>query len=149
MSVDGITGPQKVDGIHLSSADCDRWEAMIKKYGSHGVANKMVRTKAWRAYEQKYSFDYTQTWDDTVGSDEQLASIPTGGPDIVELADIRMRRDRLVDSLSVKQRAIWDLYEEGKTPAEIKDILGYNTTEAIRWQKHKIKQKWIMVRNEQ
>lgn len=147
MKVDGITGPKRVDGVHLSSKDCDRWEAMIRKYGTYGVAKKMVRTKGWRAYEQKYSFDHAQTWDDT--SDEALANLQDAGPDIVELADIRFRRDRLVDSLSAKQKAIWELYEQGKNPAEIKDILGYNTTEAIRWQKHKIKQKWVMVRDEQ
>lgn len=147
MKVDGISGPQRVDGIHLSSKDCDRWEAMMRKHGTYGVAKKMVRTKAWRAYEQKYSFDHAQTWADT--NDEALANLQDVGPDIVELADIRIRRDRLVDSLSAKQKAIWELYEQGKNPAEIKDILGYNTTEAVRWQKHKIKQKWVMVRDEQ
>lgn len=120
---------------------------MMRKYGTYGVAKKMVRTKAWRAYAQKYSFDYAQIWEDT--DDRALDTIQDDGPDMVELADIRIKRQRLVDSLSAKQKAIWDLYEQGKTPAEIKDILGYNTTEAIRWQKHKIKQIWIMVRDEQ
>lgn len=147
MSVDGIIGPRKVDGVHLSSEDCDRWEAMIKKYGMHGVAKKMMKLPSYRAYEQRYSFDYSQTWDDT--SDEGLANIPSPGPDLVELVDIRIKRQKLIDSLSERQKAIWDLYEEGKSPAEIKEILGYNTTEAIRWQKHKIKEKWMMVRRDE
>jgi len=148
--VDGIIAkePGKLDGIHLSSEDCTRWENMVNRMGMHAVAKKMVRTKGWRAYAQRYSFDHAQTWDDMQGSDTEFRTLADTGPDIEELADIRMKRDKLVDSLSAKQKAIWDLYEQGKNPAEIKDILGYNTTEAIRWQKHKIKQKWIMVRDE-
>lgn len=149
MSVDGITGPKKVDSVHLSSADCDRWEKMVAKHGMYGVAKKMMKTKAYRAYEQKYSFDYSQTWDEMTGSEEQLGMIPDSSPDIVELVDIRMRRQKLVDSLSAKQKAIWDMYEDGRTPAEIKEKLGYNTTEAIRWQKHNIKKKWLEVRGEE
>ena len=122
---------------------------MVAKHGMYGVAKKMMKTKAYRAYEQKYSFDYSQTWDEMTGSEEQLGMIPDSSPDIVELVDIRMRRQKLVDSLSAKQKAIWDMYEDGRTPAEIKEKLGYNTTEAIRWQKHNIKKKWLEVRGEE
>lgn len=149
MSVDGITGPRRVDGVHLSSKDCDRWEAFVKKHGLYGTAKKMIRTKAYRAYAQKYSFDHSQTWDEMAGTEDDLRNVPDSQPDLVEQTDIRIREQKLVDSLSDGQKAIWELYREGKTPAEIKDILGYNTTEAIRWQKHKIKEKWVMIRRDE
>lgn len=141
--VDGITGP------HLSSEDCDRWEAFYKKHGLYGTAKKMMRTKSWRSYAQKNSFDYSLTWDELAGTEDHLRTVPSDEPDLIEQTDIRLREQRLVDSLSEGQKAIWELYKDGKTPAEIKDILGYNTTEAIRWQKHKIKEKWMMIRRDE
>ena len=144
---DGITKkePGKLDGIHLGSADCDRWEAMIAKRGAYGVAKKMVKTKAWRDYVQKWPFDYIQTRDSTVGSDEVFDTLADDSVSLVHEIDIKMRYGNFVDSLSSRELQIWRLYEEGKNPAEIMDTLGYNTTNAVRWHKHNIKKKWVLV----
>lgn len=142
--VDGVTGP-----VRLSPEICDKWERMIAKYGVYGVAQKMVKTPGWRAYVQRWPFDYIQTRESTIGSDEAFETLADYGPDIVEQVDMRIKRERFIDSLSERQYKIWELYEQGKNPAEIKEILGYNTTNAIRWHKNQIKTKWVIVRDEQ
>lgn len=125
----------------LSEDTMRKWETMYKKYGPLGLASKMVKTPAYRAYVQKWPFDYTKP---ILGEDAYLDR-DSGAVDIVDEVDTRIRYKEFLSLLSPRQLDIWLLYADGKRSYEIMDILGYKTTGAVRWHKHEIKKIWSKV----
>lgn len=126
------------------AADWDRfeeiakkWDKMNHKYGDHGLAEMISKTKSYRAYDQRWPFDYMMRWGDNVGLDNvNLTSELSSVED--EVAD-KIEFERRFEQLSDKQKLIYDALRSGQDSIQIQTDQGYNSNGAVRWHKHQIK----------
>lgn len=142
--MDSKNPPQKDKTFYTSMAHCDSWERMYKKYGPIRLAQKMMKTKAYRDYIRKWPFDYREP---VIPLDE--LELNGRSPSLEEQTDQTMEMEQLLESLTPHQRKVFELLEEGKTNSEIEKIMGFNTNSAVRFQKHAIKQKYHTLKGEE
>jgi len=127
-------------------AECDRWDAMYKRLGAHGVAKLMVKTKSWKDYIRKWPFDYTEQWT-TVKQLEALSDyLPDEGISIEDAIDAKLDYERFVDSLTERQRKVWDGILAGMNSWEIEASHNFGSNTTVRWYKHKVKTKYLKMK---
>lgn len=147
--VDGITeAPKRLSPEELEKV-LARQDAMIahfdslrKKYGDHALEKKLLRLPSVRKFYQRYSIEDAATRVDI----DELYSHDDGSLHMEDQVAARLELEQLEASLTPRQLRIFTLYKQGKVPREIKELEGYNTENAIRYQKFLIKKKYEMNR---
>lgn len=126
---------------------CDKWDAMVRKYGAYGMAKLIMKTPSYKAYVQKYPFDHSETWH-TIKSTDDLLGIGDGAISVEDEVISRIQFDELIESLTPKEREVFDGLLDGMTNSEIERIYRFNTNNAVRWHKHQVKRKYYNLRDE-
>lgn len=121
-----------------------KWDEINKELGDFGMAELVSKTKSYRAYDQRWPFDNMAKWGDNLPLEDlkkesQSASVED------EVAD-RMDTQKLIESLTPRQKKIFDALREGLNSVEIEVSQGYNTNNAVRWHKHQIKKKYNSIK---
>jgi predicted Zn-ribbon and HTH transcriptional regulator len=117
-----------------------KWDEMHKRLGLYGMADLLIKTPSWRAYDQRWPFDNMATWDsnsDIVDYREEAKQ-----PSIEEEVGDRLLTEELIRNLSPRQKKIFEAIRDGQSSVEIEIEQGYNTNIAVRWHKHQIKKKY-------
>ena len=143
--VDGITqapprlSPEELEKV-LAQQDATiaHFDALRKKYGDHALEKKLLRLPSVRKFYQKYSIEDAASRVDI----DQLFSQDDGSMKLEDQIAAKIEMEELEASLTQRQLRIFKLYKEGKVPREIKELEGYNTENAIRYQKFLIKKKY-------
>lgn len=115
-----------------------KWDKMLKKYGIQGMAKRVMKTKSYRAYKQRWPFD---DYDPNVSLDD-LIVLDNSSPSVEDIVSTRLEIDKIRGSLSPKTQKVFDALLEGKSNPEIEKQLGFNSNEAVRWQKNQVKQEY-------
>lgn len=134
-----------IDGIYQSPVEQRlareeaEWARLLQVYGVYGLTKKIVKLESFRKYIRRYPYDLTQAQYDDIYNEDGVVYIEAKQPSVEDEVDVRMRVSMAVDSLSVKQKKVWDLMQKGYTHKQIKDKMGFKTENAVRWHKHMIK----------
>lgn len=120
------------------------WDEMNRRLGDYKMAELVSKTKSYKAYDQRWPFDNMAKWGDNVGL-EDLKNEAQGATVEEEVAD-RMDTEKLINSLTPRQKKIFDALREGLNSVEIEISQGYNTNNAVRWHKHQIKKKYNSIK---
>lgn len=140
----------RLDGIHIDDDAAyeleqrlkfeeSQWAYMLSKYGAVILAQKITKLKSFRDYTRAYPYDLTQVQYDSLYAEDGQVLIEDKRPSVEDEVDVRMRMDKAIDSLSTKQKKVWELMKQGKTHEEIAKIMKFNSTGPARWHKHQIK----------
>ena len=112
-----------------------KWDKMLASFGKYGMAKKVLKTKSYRAYKQKWPFDDYEK--DVSLTDLELTD--THSPSVEDIVATRMDIEKIKDSLSPRSLQVFELLLDGKTNPEIEEMLDFKTNGAVRWQKNQIK----------
>lgn len=127
---------------------CDKWDAMVRKYGAYGMAKLIMKTPSYKAYIQKYPFDFSETWH-TIRSTDDLADTLDGHTiSVEEEVQSRLQFEELMAKLTPKEHIVFEGLLDGMTNSEIERIYHFNTNEAVRYMKHRVKRKYHAIRDE-
>lgn len=126
---------------------CDKWDAMVRRYGAYGMAKLIMKTPAYRSYIQKYPFDFSETWH-TIKSTDDLVNIDSTSISVEDEVQSKLQFEQLLDDLTPKEREVFDGLLDGMTNSEIERIYHFNTNEAVRYHKHRVKRKYHAMRDE-
>ena len=79
---------------------------------------------------------------------ESLDDIDTeyNGVSIEEEVSIRMELDELEKELTPRQKEVYEGLKSGMDNSEIESAFGFNTNNAVRWQKHQVKNKYYAIK---
>jgi len=134
-----------LDGIYQDQlqakydAEMAEFNRLLNKYGAVILAQKITKMKSFRDYTRAYPYDLTQVQYDSLYAEDGQVLIEDVRASVEDEVDVRMRMNKAIDSLSVKQKKVWDLLQQGKTHEEIAKIMKFNSTGPARWHKHQIK----------
>lgn len=146
--VDGITEPKRLSPEELAAVIerqdkvIAHFDALRRKYGDHSLEKKLLRLPSVRKFYQRYSIEDAAA---RVSIDD-LFSQDDGSLKLEDQIAAKMEMEALEGSLTPRQLKIFKLYKQGKNPREIKELEGYNTENAIRYQKFLIKKKYEQLR---
>ena len=129
-------------------AHCDKWDNMVKKYGAYGMAKLIMKSPSYRAYVQKWPFDFSETWQNIKSTDDLAETLDDGMISVEDEVLSRLQFDELLESLTPKEREVFDGLLDGMTNSEIERIYRFNTNNAVRWHKHQVKRKYYSLRDE-
>lgn len=135
---------EKDKALAKIDAQLNKFNALIDKYGYHGLAKKVMKLPSYRTYIQKWPFDFTTP----IESLEDAGEIEEVGISVEDEVAARLDVQTLEDSLTPRQVAVYNLILQGLKHAEIKDIEGFNTESAVRFHKHSIKKKYNQIQDE-
>lgn len=136
---------RRLDGIYQNplqakyDAEQAEYNRLLAKYGAVILAQKITKLKSFRDYSRAYPYDLTQVQYDSLYAEDGQVLIEDIRVSVEDEVDTRMRMNKAIDSLSVKQKKVWDLLQQGKTHEEIAKIMKFNSTGPARWHKHQIK----------
>ena len=123
----------------------DKWEQMYHKYGSYGLAKKMVKLKSWRDYVQKYPYDYIQSWSAVKQLDELADFLQDESISVEDIVSSKLDYENFVTTLTPKQAMVWEGLIAGMSIPEIEAGFGFGANATVRWHKHQIKNKYLQV----
>lgn len=126
-----------------------KWDKMLASFGKYGMAKKVLKTKSYRAYKQRWPFDdyvadvslrtqYASDNSSVDGPDHDL--IVSDAPSVEQIVSDRLAIEKIRNSLPPRAQEVFDKLLLGKTNSEIQNELGFQTNGAVRWQKNQIKQ---------
>lgn len=124
----------------------DKWDKMHKKYGLYGMADRIIKTPAWRAYDNRWPFDNMVTWEsngDILDFKEEAKQ-----PSVEDEVADRLLTQELIDNLTPRQKLIFEAIRDGQSSVEVEISQGYKTNNAVRWHKHQIKKKYISLKED-
>ncbi len=128
--------------------NCDKWDAMVQKYGAYGMAKLIMKTASYRAYIQKWPFDFSETWQNIKSTDDIVDTLDDGTISVEDEVQSRLQFDELLNSLTPKEKEVFDGLLDGMNNNEIERIYHFNTNNAVRWHKHQVKKKYHNLRDE-
>lgn len=137
---------KKQKSVEEVLAHCDRWDAMYKRLGAHGVAKIMVKTKSFKEYINRWPFDYTEVWETVKQLDGLADFLADETISIEDQIDAKLDYERFVDSLTEKQRKVWDGIVSGMNSHEIEASHNFGSNTTVRWYKHKVKNKYLKMK---
>lgn len=140
------TTPKKKRTVEEVLAQCDAWEAYVKKHGRFEVARRISKLPSYRAYVQKWPIDYTERWDTILSVEDMRDFLKDPAPPVEKEVSDRIDAQLLERRLTPKQKKIWSAYREGKDNNQIMDEQGFKTDNAVRWHKHQIKRAYAEVK---
>lgn len=126
----------------------DDFEAMVQRKGAYKVAEKMMKLESFRKFSQKYPYDNAQMWRDTVRVEDIADFLPDRAVSVEEEVSIRMEMEELEDSLTPRQDQVLNGLISGMSNTEIEAAFGFKTNNAVRWQKHQVKRKYLKLKGE-
>lgn len=136
---------ERDEALAKIDAQLDKFNRLIEKYGYHGLAKKVMKLPSYRAYVQKWPFDFTTPIESLEGIEDEVEQ---GGISVEDEVAARIDVQTLEAGLTPKQVAVYNLIIQGLKHAEIKDIEGFNTESAVRFHKHTIKKKYNQIKDE-
>jgi hypothetical protein len=137
---------KKQKSVNEVLAHCDKWDAMYKRLGAHGVAKIMIKTKSWRDYISKWPFDYIEQWSTVKQLDGLADFLADDHISIEDEMDAKLDYERFVASLSERQRKVWDGIVSGMNSREIEASHNFGSNNTVRWYKHKVKNKYLKMK---
>lgn len=136
---------RRLDGVYQSPVEQRlareeaEWARLLQVYGVYGLTKKIVKLESFRKYIRRYPYDLTQAQYDDIYNEDGSVYIEALQASVEDEVDVRVGLDKAIDSLSVKQKKVWALMQQGYTHKQIKEKLGFNTENAVRWHKFQIK----------
>lgn len=119
------------------------WERMLAKYGTYGMAMRIMKSKAYRAYIQARPYDEHEAVFSLDALTEAGYAPPSGERPVLEdIASDETVREFL-QTLTPKQRRILSALLQGFKPSDIYEREGYRNTGGIRYHKFIIRKKWL------
>lgn len=113
-----------------------KWDKMLASYGKYGMAKKVLKTKSYRAYKQKWPFDDYEK--DVSLTDLEITD--TQSPSVEDIVADRLDIEKIMEQLPPRSQEVFKQLLDGKTNPEIEKNLDFQTNGAVRWQKNQIKQ---------
>ena len=113
---------------------CDKWDRMYKKYGPINMSKKMMKTPSYRAYINKWPFDFRYT----IGDIDDIDTV-SNSPSLEDEMNSKLDLETFENKLTDRQMDVWQGLKDGLNSSEIEQAYNFNTNGAVRWQKHQIK----------
>lgn len=124
--------------ICIKAEDTRTWFAnLLQAVGSYELERRIKKLKTYKLYDRKYPYDVATK----AMSIEFAYDLSTNEPDplsvLIDQEAFQERMERLTDT----QKKHAELYMEGYKPRDIAAMEGRETSNAVRWQRHNMKER--------
>jgi DNA-binding CsgD family transcriptional regulator len=138
--IDGRVMPivlQHMPACPICAAESEAFGELVHKHGSHNLAVRISKREAFRIYDRKYPFDMASKAVSLDAIEESLGYEPEQDEEI----DATARISAFVDTLTPRQRFVFERAAEGYRPKDTAALLGKPESTAVRWHLHMVRKR--------